>query len=66
MQCKSKNCCNGDCNQGRNCPARAPLSLKDVKQWIWNNLYYPPLGFTLSEWALGVFMIVILLSVVFK
>jgi len=43
---KSKqSCCNGDCNQGRDCPNNKPIEL-----WkIWHNFLYST-NFTLMEW----------------
>lgn len=48
----SQNCCNGDCNQGRDCPVRKEMRSRPI-DWrkTWYNFLYKT-NFTLLEWLL--------------
>jgi hypothetical protein len=44
MQSKSKpECCNGDCNQGRDCPIRIEMRKQPI---IWSHVWHNLLNFT--------------------
>ena len=59
-------CCNGNCNQGDECPLREEIAQNNISLMyrIHNFVYNLPLNFTLAEW-IGVTLAVMLLFITF-